>query len=991
MRSPSRVDDNTWHHAVLTTSTPAADGTRTQYLYVDGQPVSSTTSIIDMLDMTSAQFGRADSGYWEAGCTGMCSLPGVIGDAAIYNHPLEATRVAAHYQAGQNTLTSPANGTGTARDGRFTLDGTPRRIRIDTKTVTGSPAGLTLTATPTGGGSPITLDATRLAPNYGLTTSTTTEDSNPSTPAATPSMTSSTSYSDAATGIDPVLGLATAGTVDPAGLALTTRTGYEPYTSGSLLRRTTRTLPSGAATAITSSYYGNTETRTNPCPAGGAALQSGLAKATTQAAPATGPAIAGEVVYDVMGRPVAVGNREGQATPANWTCTSYDTRGRPTHVTVPPANAPGNAAPERTIITTYPDASTDGLTTTVLEKNSAGQVTSTNTATTDLLGRTTSYSHTVPGATPTSVLATITTTTSYDTAGRASQVTTSSSTGGTSTTTTGYLTDGRVDTLTVDGTQLAKLTYDPTSKDLAWIAYATGSGIALTSITKNDTGAVTGQAWTLPGSSRTLTDTVIRSRAGRITTATTTDSATRTDTWTYGYDTAGRLATAVLAAAGARPQLSLGYGYAASGGCGTDPNAGLNGSRTTTTRQLGTGATQTSSWCTDGASRLTSITSTTGGLAIPASSISYDTHGNATRIGTQTWTYDGADRVTGTATIDLNPTTTLTYTRDSLGRVIARTATSSNATLPAGEAPRTLYGFSSPDDSPDYQLNPTTGALTERYLTLPGGILHTRPITATGATGTWAIGNLHGDITATITTPTTGPATITSGYLNEPYGQPLNPTTGTVDTGATPTTRGNTGTTDPWHGTAQRGYEHTSGLNQTLMGARTYLPALGLFTATDPIEGGNTTTYTYPQDPINESDLNGNTSSFRALKIMATWGYLPGVSGMAMTGEAAGFGGGGGRAKSPALVGCVFTPMGKVTTRTVVREVVAKVVNPKRLSNPMAIKFAKGLGQSVEEFKESYVGVGAKVSRYDLYRDRSGKIWVISKDGRTRIETYESF
>lgn len=41
------------------------------------------------------------------------------------------------------------------------------------------------------------------------------------------------------------------------------------------------------------------------------------------------------------------------------------------------------------------------------------------------------------------------------------------------------------------------------------------------------------------------------------------------------------------------------------------------------------------------------------------------------------------------------------------------------------------------------------------------------------------------------------------------------------------------------------------------MGARTYLPALGQFTATDPIPGGNTTTYTYPQDPINAQDYTG--------------------------------------------------------------------------------------------------------------------------------------
>jgi RHS repeat-associated protein len=310
-------------------------------------------------------------------------------------------------------------------------------------------------------------------------------------------------------------------------------------------------------------------------------------------------------------------------------------------------------------------------------------------------------------------------------------------------------------------------------------------------------------------------------------------------------DPTGRLTQAVLTAAGPRPQVTFGYSFAASGGCCVDPNAGLNGSRTGSSIQIGTGTTATSSYCYDTASRLTAVT---GASPVNATDIGYDSHGNATRVGDQTWTYDAADRVSGTKVLSSNET--LAYSRAVTGRVVSRTASGPDA----GTTP---YGFTAVDDAPDFQLG-ANNSLAERYASLPGGILYIKPYAA-GSNASYNIPNLRGDIAAQAVIDPTGALTVpAAGWLNDPYGRPLNTTTGVVDSNAVPGTRTGTGTTDSWLGPHQRGYEHTAGLNQVLMGARTYLPTYGIFTAADPVEGGNDSTYTYPNDPINRMDLDGN-------------------------------------------------------------------------------------------------------------------------------------
>jgi RHS repeat-associated protein len=103
---------------------------------------------------------------------------------------------------------------------------------------------------------------------------------------------------------------------------------------------------------------------------------------------------------------------------------------------------------------------------------------------------------------------------------------------------------------------------------------------------------------------------------------------------------------------------------------------------------------------------------------------------------------------------------------------------------------------------------------------------------------------MNGSVVATIDIPTAGNATGPTSFQSfDEYGVPETTT-------ITNSTLQNFG----WAGTANRQTE-TTGL--ILMGARVYNPVTGQFTSPDPIPGGNETTYTYPNDPINSSDYTG--------------------------------------------------------------------------------------------------------------------------------------
>ncbi len=80
-----------------------------------------------------------------------------------------------------------------------------------------------------------------------------------------------------------------------------------------------------------------------------------------------------------------------------------------------------------------------------------------------------------------------------------------------------------------------------------------------------------------------------------------------------------------------------------------------------------------------------------------------------------------------------------------------------------------------------------------------------------------------------------------------------------------------------WLGSHERAtMPETAGL--TLMGSRLYNPVRGAFDSVDPVAGGNITAYTYPQDPINNFDLDGQSKkSKRIFKKIGKWAGYAGL------------------------------------------------------------------------------------------------------------------
>jgi RHS repeat-associated protein len=471
-------------------------------------------------------------------------------------------------------------------------------------------------------------------------------------------------------------------------------------------------------------------------------------------------------------------------------------------------------------------ANPDPLTSSV--SDSAGTI----TTKVDLLGRVVSYTDT---------LGTVTTT-DYNTVGLVLKTT--STPAGFPARAQEYTYDaaGRVATERASTLSMATVAYT-TAGELDTVTYpAFNASLAIGG--RDSAGRVTQQTWTTPAGSHV--DARVLSRAGRATGSTWTAPTGQVSAKSYGYDTAGRLTTTQVS----RSTTGSGtvahaypYGYgSADASCsavsGSVGNAGANGNRTTVSDTVA-GSTTGQVLCYDTADRLLKAA---GGPWGAGMSPAYDDDGNTLALGGQSFTWDSAGR----SVTAKSGSTTLGWGRDAQDRVVSRTTgvtTSQYSYTDSSVAPGWILG----GGQPWFQVG------------LPGGAM--AQLVGTTTTRTLAVPDLHGDVILTL--DSTG-AAASSLAVYDPDGQPLSPATGLLDSDATPDT--SFGSSDnAFVGQWQKQYEHAGDLALIQMGARPYLPSLARFLAVDPVEGGTSNDYAYPEDSMNTYDLDG-------LKTAGNWG-----------------------------------------------------------------------------------------------------------------------
>jgi len=214
--------------------------------------------------------------------------------------------------------------------------------------------------------------------------------------------------------------------------------------------------------------------------------------------------------------------------------------------------------------------------------------------------------------------------------------------------------------------------------------------------------------------------------------------------------------------------------------------------------------------------------------------------------------YSLVDQVTG---ITQNGSTT-SFTYDALGRRVNETA----GTI------TTVRHYSDSSDNPEWTTQQSGANLTTEIYTgsLGAGLAVTTTFKGTVRTSSMQLTDIRGH---TVTTLDLDSNSVGSWSVYDSFGNPQ-------------TSQTNTNLINYSSYSQQERATNTTGL--ILMGARVYNPETNQFTSKDPIKGGNENSYTYPNDPINWSDISG-LQALNALELFVFELVLSGLGILAAT------------------------------------------------------------------------------------------------------------